>query len=139
MNDIPVHRFPPVYGDRPRLVRIEVREVEDEAGRRNVAVRAPDMPEDQEVVLSPDAFTIAGHFDGKHGIRDVQRAIYERYGQLLYVERIHALAKALFAAGLLEKSDDEQPVEDEKPADDEKPAEAEPSAEGSEEASTPGS
>src|SRR5262245_49030584 len=101
MSVIPVYRFPPRYGPRPRLSPVEVREVNVE-GQRLFAVRAVGAADDQSVVLSPEALAIANFFDGSRDLREVQLAIHKQYGELLYVERIHELASALDKAGLFE-------------------------------------
>lgn len=100
MADIPIHAFPPRYGARPRLVPVEVQEVQSD-GERLFSVRPRGRRDDSSVVLSADALAVAELFDGTRDLRGVQRAVKTRYGQLLYVERIHDLARVLERAGLL--------------------------------------
>lgn len=99
MAVIPVHRFPPVYGPMPRLLEVVPEEVVLD-GQRLSSIRVPGSKR-EPLVLSPEALAIARFLDGTRDLRGVQTVIYQQYGQLLYVERIHELAMALHRAGLL--------------------------------------
>jgi len=101
MARIPVHRFPPRYGARPRLRPVQTREV-DASGRRAYVVHAPDRPENEGLLLPAEALAVASYFDGRRDLRAVQRAIREDHGQLVYVERIDEVARVLFRQGLVE-------------------------------------
>ncbi len=100
MASIPVVRFSPPYGPAPRLSPLVEVSVELD-GQRMVEVRAAARASGR-LMLSPEALAIARFFDGGRDLRAVQRAIHEKYGQILYVERIHELARALHQAGLFE-------------------------------------
>jgi hypothetical protein len=98
---IPVHRFVAAYGATPRLMRVDVQE-RREAGRLVYAVRDPTRSDSPTLQLSAEALAIASFFDGAHDLRAVQVAIFRQYGQLIYVERVHELARALWLAGFFE-------------------------------------
>lgn len=100
MADVPVHRFPPRYGARPRLGAVEVQEVQAE-GRRLFALRARADATGTQLVLSPEALAVAALFDGERDLRAVQLAFLEQHQSLLYVEHVDSVARALFRAGLL--------------------------------------
>jgi AmmeMemoRadiSam system protein B len=102
MPEISVHHFAPRYGVAPKLVPVEAEEVMSE-GQRLFSLRRPGAPRTDGVLVSPEGYAIASFFDGARDLRTIQRAIFDQYGQLLYVERIHELARALLNAGLLEK------------------------------------
>lgn len=98
---IPVHRYSPAYGATPRLKRVEVTEAR-EGGRPVFALRDPAAPDAPALQLSAEALAIASFFDGAHDLRAVQLAIFKQYGQLIYVERVHELARALWLASFFE-------------------------------------
>jgi len=54
------------------------------------------------VSLSPQAFFIVSHFDGRHDIRDMQTDFIRRYGQPLPSERVHDMIQQLEQAGFLD-------------------------------------
>lgn len=101
MAGIPIHVYPPRYGTRPRLGAVTVQPVQQEAGAFYALRSAGDAP-GMETVVSQEVLAIAAFFDGEHDIRDVQRRVYEEYGQLLYLERINDVALTLWRAGLLD-------------------------------------
>ena len=80
-------------------------------GQRLFAVRLPGTPEDQGLLLSEEALVIAGFFDGQRDLRAVQLDLHRQYDQLLYCEKIHELALALWRAGLLEGTERKAPAE----------------------------
>ncbi len=99
MTPVPVVHFPPRYGNGPRLVPVEAHEVEVD-GERLLALstNGRELP----LMLSEETLAIARYFDGTRSLRDVQLAIHRDFGQLLYVERLHTLALALWREGLFE-------------------------------------
>jgi hypothetical protein len=100
---IPVVHFAPRYGRAARLVDVEPIELERD-GQRIVALPMPGPDRQGDALaLSPEALGVARLFDGTRDLRGVQRALHEATGQLVHVERIHALAAVLFRVGLLVK------------------------------------
>lgn len=83
------------------MAEVEAQEVMVD-GQRMWALHRPGVTNQDGAIVSPEGAAICVFFDGTRDLRAVQRAVYERYGQLLYVERIHELATALNRAGLLE-------------------------------------
>jgi AmmeMemoRadiSam system protein B len=100
---IPVLRFPPRYGETPKLTDVQAQEVKSD-GQTMWALHKSGHSREEGLLLSAEGVAIAVFFDGTRNLRSVQRALYERYGQLLYVERIHELASALYRCGLLDTS-----------------------------------
>lgn len=86
----------------PRLAEVEADEVTANE-QRMWALRRPSAGPDSGVLLSAEGVAIALFFDGTRDLRQVQKAVYDRYAQLLYIERIHELATALNDAGLFDK------------------------------------
>lgn len=101
MTEVPVVHFPPRYGRTPRLVQVpHGRVVQD--GEELIALPVPGREKEGEaLLLAHDALIVAELFDGSRDLRDVQRAIHAQTGQHVQIEHIHALAMALFRAGLL--------------------------------------
>lgn len=99
MPEIVVHRYPARYGRTPRLGPVQVQPVEAD-GRKAYALRRTDAPDDPGLVLSEEALALCAYFDGRHDLSAVQQEVHRQYGQLLYREKIHELAQALWRAGL---------------------------------------
>jgi AmmeMemoRadiSam system protein B len=85
----------------PKLAEIEVEEVTSE-GQRGYVIRRKGMAPNEGALLSAEGLAIADYFNGRLDLRAIQKAVYNRYGHLLYVERIHELANALLKAGLID-------------------------------------
>lgn len=99
MPEIAVYRYPPRYGRAPRLGPVQVQEVELD-GRKAYTMRRTDALDAPGIVLSEEALALSAFFDGQHDLRAVQHDVHRQYGQLLYCEKIHELALALWRAGL---------------------------------------
>ena len=98
---VSVVHYPPRYGNGPRLVKVEAREIEMDGERLlSLTSEGKELP----LVLSEEALAIARYFDGTRSIRDVQAALHRDFGQLLYVERLHTLALALWREGMFENA-----------------------------------
>jgi hypothetical protein len=100
---IPIVRFPPRYGPAARLVDVEPIPMERD-GQQLLALPLPGPDrEGDALVLSAEALSVARLFDGSRDLRGVQKALYEKTGQLVHVEHLHGLAATLFRVGLLVK------------------------------------
>jgi MEMO1 family protein len=92
--------MPPEEQDRPRLVPLEPRPVTLEDGSPAVALRDPLGVIDEVAVVSPAAYVVLAHFDGRRTPREVERALALR-GRTVPLERIVSLARRLQQAGLV--------------------------------------
>src|SRR5262245_45559692 len=82
--------------DFPKLRYLESFPVSSQGGKY-VCLRDPLNMTDKVVFLPLTAFFAVSLFDGKHSIRDIQAAFWERFGQLLYAEKIEEIIKQLDA------------------------------------------
>jgi AmmeMemoRadiSam system protein B len=111
MSGISVHRFAAAYGALPKLLDVEAEEIQQD-GQRLWSLHRRGADRESGALLSPEAVAIAMFFDGTRDLRGIQRAVYERYGQLLYVERLHELACVLNRAGLIDPTARPEEVEE---------------------------
>lgn len=108
MPEITVHRYPPRYGRYPKLGPVMVQSRLDGDTQRFLMRRADASPDEPGLVLGEEALAIAPYFDGRNDLRGVQHQVHVRYGQLLYCEKIHELALALWRGGMFESPAAEQ-------------------------------
>lgn len=100
MPEIAVHRYPPRYGKTPKLGPVQVQEVQAD-GQRLFSMKPAGAPGDAGLLLGEEAYAISAYFDGRRDLHGIQQEVHREYGQLLYREKIHELALALWRAGLL--------------------------------------
>ena len=101
MTDVPVVHFAPRYGWTPRLVQVPRGRVMQD-GEELIALPVPGREREGEaLLLARDSLMVAELFDGSRDLRDIQRTLHAQTGQHVQIEHIHALAMALFKAGLL--------------------------------------
>src|SRR5437867_6147943 len=86
---------------RPLLRPIEAFPVEAD-GQSSVAIRDPAGWSDSVLLLSPKTLFALSCFDGRHTLRDVQSACSRRFGGIVPLDEIRAVAEALDAALLLD-------------------------------------
>jgi hypothetical protein len=96
-----LHRYPPRFGDKPALRPIEIGPVQTAHGRM-IGLKDPLGYADGMAVLSQEAFVIASLFDGHHTLSQIQGEIMRRHGQLIFIDRLASVARALDKAGFLD-------------------------------------
>lgn len=79
--------------DHPRLRPVEIFPVQQE-GKTLVCLRDPQHFA-QTLVVSPTAYFILGHFDGRHSLIDIQEAYCRRFGELLFSEEVRKIIDLL--------------------------------------------
>src|SRR5882724_124679 len=79
---------------RPRLRPVEAFPVEAE-GRKAVAIRDPSGITDSVLVVSPETIFVLSCFDGRNTLRDVQAACARKFGEIVPLDQIRALAEAI--------------------------------------------
>lgn len=102
MPEIDVYRYPPRYGRFPKLAPVKVESRIVDNVEQYSMYRADASAQEPRLGLSEEALAITPYFDGQNDLRGIQHQLHVRYGQLLYCEKIHALALALWRAGLFE-------------------------------------
>lgn len=91
---------PPPRDARPRLVPVDPRAVTLDDGTRAIALHDPMGIVEVGVVLSPAAFWLAAHFDGRRAVEDVVEAARAQ-GLAVTAAEVAGLADALREAGLV--------------------------------------
>lgn len=86
---------------KPRLRPVEAFPV-DRGGRQWIALVDPSGLAPARVALSPHAFFIVSHFDGRNTLSDIQMAFVRRYGQVVPSEQVAGLIRQLDEALLLD-------------------------------------
>lgn len=86
---------------KPRLRGVEAFPVE-RAGQQWIALVDPSGLAPAQVAVSPHAFFLLSHFDGRNRIADIQAAFVRRFGQVVSSEQIADIARQLDEALLLD-------------------------------------
>lgn len=87
--------------DKPKLRALEAIPFQS-SGEQLVCLRDPTGVSRKTVVLPPRAFFIAAQLDGKHTLREIQEEYVQRFGDLVFMEKIEELVGQLDEALLLE-------------------------------------
>lgn len=87
--------------DRPKLRNVEAFPVQSN-GKQLLCLRDPQGFAVNPVVLTHEATFLLRYFDGDHTISEIQTAFTRRFGQLIYSDKIIALADSLDRALFLE-------------------------------------
>ena len=86
----------------PALRALDVFPVE-QAGERFFCLRDPEGFVDEQLLLSPQAFFIACHLDGKNDVPDIQHIFARQFGgQLLFSQELLSLVDSLDGHGFLQ-------------------------------------
>jgi AmmeMemoRadiSam system protein B len=86
---------------RPKLRPIEVIPT-IQGGRRMITLHDPTGLARGVASLSPVAFFIVSHFDGRHDLAEIQADFARQFGQALPLDRIHEMIEQLEEAGYLD-------------------------------------
>jgi AmmeMemoRadiSam system protein B len=87
--------------ERPRLRHVEAFPVQVK-GERSIALRDPAGWTDSVLVVSQETTFVLTCFDGSRTLREVQEACFRRFGEIVPVDQIQAVAEALDTAFFLD-------------------------------------
>jgi len=80
--------------DYPKLRYVETFPVEI-SGEKLVGLRDPLNLADKVLFLPPPALFVVSMFDGKHSLRDIQAAFMQRFGELIFLDKIQGIVTQL--------------------------------------------
>ena len=87
--------------DKPLLRPLEIFPFHD-GGRNLVCLRDPTGIAPEPVFIDEDTFFIVSLFDGRHTVLDIQQVYVQRFGALLFSDRVRAVVRELDDHRLLE-------------------------------------